>query len=99
MPASVPHNSDQPKPVYRLQFLADGEDGQHMVELPVFEPSQIQSTTWPSRHEQLVDELNRELAAIGCRLDRQTGFLSGRLHDGRQLVVPVHRTSLQYEVQ
>ena len=81
---------------YRL--VLPHEEGQ-IVEMPVYEESQFDAASWEYGDPVIVEELNKRLSRRGYRADWQTEYLTGRLDDGRQLVVPWRTVSLRYDAQ
>jgi hypothetical protein len=74
------------------------EEGQ-VVEMPLIEESQFDTNSWEHGDPMIVEELNKRLRRRGYRADWQTEYLTGRLDDGRQLVVPYRTVSLRYDAQ
>ena len=74
------------------------EEGQ-IVEMPVYEEAQFDTAFWDRVDPVVVEALNKRLSRRGYRADWQTEYLTGRLDDGRQLVVPWRTVSLRYDAQ
>jgi hypothetical protein len=91
--------SDIPEIPGLLRLVYKDGPSRETLEVPVFEESQFPDGLWAEPSILDVERINRELAATGYRLDWQTEYLGGDLHDGRQLVVPVRSVSLQYRGQ
>jgi hypothetical protein len=88
---------DEPRPTYRLMLAH--QDGKP-VELPVFEQAELDDMLpWEPVDRRLIRQLNETLIQRGYRADMETEYLSGRLEDGRQIVVPWRTVSLQYDAQ
>jgi hypothetical protein len=81
---------------YRLQ-LAELDGG--MVELPVYERSELTDLPWDSAATGRLQQLNEILVERGYRADMRTEYLSGQLDDGRQIFVPWRTVSLEYDAQ
>ncbi len=88
--------SPAPESPYRLVLARqDGET----VELPVYERAQVAEMSWGSTDTSRLQRLNETLGQRGYRADMRTEYLSGRLDDGRQIVVPWRTVSLSYDAQ
>ncbi len=85
-----------PAPAYRLMLAHQGGEA---VELPVYERSQIGDLPWDLADMGRFKQFNETLVQRGYRADMQTEYLSGRLEDGRQIVVPYRTVSLKYDAQ
>jgi hypothetical protein len=85
-----------PAPAYRLMLAHQGGEA---VELPVYERSQIGDLPWDPADMGRFKQFNETLVQRGYRADMQTEYLSGRLEDGRQIVVPYRTVSLKYNAQ
>lgn len=96
-----PHDpqGEMPENPGLLRLVYGDGPSRESLEVPVFEESQLPSGLWAEPPVLDIERINRELAATGYRLDWQTEYLGGDLHDGRQLVVPVRSVSLQYRGQ
>ena len=61
--------------------------------------SELPDAAWPAPDAAPVEDLNRQLADLGCRLEWNTEYLSRDLDDGKRLVVPLHTLAVQYHGQ
>jgi hypothetical protein len=95
-PESPLQDPDDQSPEYRI--MLPQVEGQ-IVDLPIYDESQIDTASWEGERPVIVEVLNERLSRRGYRADWQTRFLTGRLDDGRQVVVPWRTVSLRYDAQ
>ena len=60
------------------------------MELPVYDASELPDMAWQTPDAAPVEDLNRQLADLGRRVEWSTEYLSRDLDDGKRLVVPLH---------
>jgi hypothetical protein len=96
IPAGPWQETEDSASEYRL--LLPHEQGES-VEMPVYEESQFDTASWDRVDPALIETLNERLSRRGYRADWRTEYLTGRLEDGRQLVVPWRTVSLSYAAQ
>jgi hypothetical protein len=90
---------DEPRaPESAFRLVLARQDGE-TVELPVYERSQLADLPWGPADMRRLQRLNETLVQRGYRADMRTEYLSGRLDDGRQIVVPRRTVSLRYDAQ
>jgi hypothetical protein len=93
------------RPAAEAEYLASDfrlllpHEGGQSVEMPVYDESQVDVASWANAEPVLIETLNRRLSRRGYHADWQTEYLTGRLEDGRQLVVPMRTVSLRYAAQ
>lgn len=81
-----------------FRIMLPHDEGQ-LVEMPLFEASEFDTASWESGDPMIVETLNRGLSRRGYRADWRTDYLTGRLDDGRQVVLPYRTVALKYLVQ
>lgn len=81
---------------YRLQFTSDNGE---VVEFPIYDATDMQRASLIPERDGRVDMLNERLESLGYRLEFETEYLSGKLDDGQELVVPVQNVAMRYHGQ
>jgi hypothetical protein len=71
-----------------------GSEGRPL-EIPVVDASEIDPRTLWARDAQELSKLQLKLEREGYRMEWEPRLYSGRLNDGRQIVVPVHNVALK----
>ena len=95
-------------PVAQAQEEKGGEEGEQYgrrerrggsegtpLEIPVVDASDIDTRTLWARDAQELSKLQLKLEREGYRMEWEPRLYSGRLNDGRQVVVPVHNVALK----
>ena len=81
---------------YRLQFVRNANGQREVFEIPVFEASE----PWmESEQPRLPDNFRDWLSTSGYDVEQNTRYVSGRLDDGRHVVLPVNRVDVKYRGQ
>lgn len=65
------------------------------LEIPVVDASEIDPRTLWDRDAQELAKLQQKMKREGYRMEWEPRLYSGRLNDGRQIVVPVHNVALK----
>ncbi len=86
-------------PTMELQLVSASGQAGEVVELPVFDETQVQQLLWEGQDHEAIAEMNRQLSELGYRLDWQTNYLSGPLDEETHLVVPVRTVGMRYDGQ
>jgi hypothetical protein len=97
--AAVGTAADRQAAPYRLQLLCRGGDREQSLELPVYDESELTEVSWRQPDVRSVEQLNRDLAGLGCRVDSSTEYLSRDLSGGKRLLVPLQTVAVRYHGQ
>ena len=85
------------RPDYHLKLNAPDGDSYFASEVPLFNQSKAEKMGYEMmRPINVSDELASWLQKSGYRLDQNVSFVSGKLDDGRQFVVPIRTTRMNY---
>lgn len=94
-------NSAAPRPErdrkLPMKMVLNGPGGSEglSLEIPVVDASEIDPKTLWARDAQELSKLQQKLKREGYRMEWQPRLYSGRLNDGREVVVPVHNVALK----
>lgn len=92
--AASPTDRDRKLP---MKMVLSGTGGVKApgLEIPVVDASEIDPKTLWARDAQELSTLQQRLKREGYRMEWEPRLYSGRLSDGRQVVVPVHNVALK----
>ena len=88
-----------PAAPYRVRLRYPGDAGDQSLDLPVYDASELQRPYWQEPDRSSLEDLNRELASRGYRLDWSTEYLSSNLDSGKRLFVPLQTVAIEYHGQ
>lgn len=91
--------STAPAAPCRVQLVYRGGEQEQSLELPVYDASELPGEFWHGPDAASVEELNRELADQGYRLDWDIEYLSRNLDGGKCLLVPLQTVAIQHRGQ
>jgi len=83
----------------RVQLVYRGGEQEQSLELPVYDASELPGEFWQGPDPASVEELNRELADQGYRVDWDIEYLSRNLDGGKCLLVPLQTVAIQHRGQ
>lgn len=64
-------------------------------EIPIFDATNFDPTIALAKQEIEIQELNKRLRKQGFEIDMKPEYVTGKLQDGRQVIVPVHQVGLR----
>lgn len=83
----------------RVQLVYRGGEQEQSLELPVYDASELPGAFWQGPDAASVEDLNRELADQGYRVDWNIEYLSRNLDGGKCLLVPLQTVAIQHRGQ
>lgn len=79
----------------KMVLTGTGGAEDRALEIPVVDASEIDPKTLWDRNAEELAMLQQKLKREGYRLEWKPQWYSGRLHDGSQVVVPIHNVALK----
>jgi hypothetical protein len=64
-------------------------------EIPIFDATDFDPTIALAKQEIEIQEANQRLRKQGFEIDMKPEYVMGKLQDGRQVIVPIHKLGLR----